>query len=199
MTISEVAVMSRRELEGVIAHETSHIANHDIAVSTLAVLAVGVVVAIADIALRIAFFSGFGGRDRDSGGTSIVLLLSLALYVLAVPAALLLRAALSRRREAMADETGVRFTREPTGLRSALEKLEADTSIMAHPSHATAHLWIESPLPRQAEDGVRGWLGRAFDTHPPLADRITQLRSYEGLDVNARGPNDPPLVPVTIG
>jgi len=112
------------------------------------------------------------------------------LYLLAVPAALLLKAALSRRREAMADESGVQLTREPGGLRSALEKLEADTSVVAHPSHAAAHLWIESPLRTTPDDGIRGWLSRAFDTHPPLADRIAQLRTYEGLDPNGRGPND---------
>jgi heat shock protein HtpX len=185
-------VMSRRELEGVIAHETSHIANHDIAVSTLAVLAVGLVVAVADIAIRIAFFGGFGRRGNDSGGMNIVLLLSLLLYVIAIPAALLLKAALSRRREAMADETGVRFTREPTGLRSALEKLEASSHAMEHPSHAMAHLWIESPLPRDDRESAQGWLARAFDTHPPIAERIAQLRAYEGLDPAGRGPNDPP-------
>jgi heat shock protein HtpX len=192
VTTGLLDVMSRRELEGVVAHETSHIANHDIAVSTLAVLAVGLVVAVADIAIRIAFFGGFGRRGRDSGGMGIVLLISLLLYVIAIPAALLLKAALSRRREAMADETGVRFTREPGGLRSALEKLESSNRAMTHPSHAIAHLWIESPLPRDDRESAQGWLARAFDTHPPLADRIAELRAYEGLDPAGRGPNDPP-------
>jgi heat shock protein HtpX len=191
VTTGLLDVMSRRELEGVVAHETSHIANHDIAVSTLAVLAVGLVVVVADIAIRIGFFGGVGRRGRDSGGLDVILLLSLLLYLIAIPAALLLKAALSRRREAMADETGVRLTREPSGLRSALEKLEASSHAMVHPSHAMAHLWIESPLPRDDQESAQGWLARAFDTHPPIADRIAQLRAYEGLDPAGRGPNDP--------
>ena len=84
------------------------------------------------------------------------------------------------------------FTREPGGIRSALEKLEADTTVISHPSAATAHLWIESPLERGQAHGMRGSFGRLFDTHPPLEERIAILRQIEGLDPDARGPNDPP-------
>ena len=177
VTTGLLAVMSRRELRGVLAHEMSHIRNRDIAV-------------IAQVALRIGIFGGMRRRGNNDG-MAIFLLLSLLIYLLAVPAGMLLKAALSRKRESLADATAVELTREPAGLRSALEKLEADTTVIAHPSAATAHLWIESPLERQQSDGLLGSFGRMMDTHPPLADRIATLRSIEGLDPTGRGPNDP--------
>ncbi len=189
VTTGLLAIMSRRELRGVLAHEMSHIRNRDIAVTTLAVLAVGAIAVIADIALRIGIFGG--GRRRDDNGLPILLLVSLALYLIAVPAGLLLKAALSRKRESLADASAVELTREPGGIRSALEKLEADTTVISHPSAATAHLWIESPLERSDEHGLQGSFGRLMDTHPPLAERIAKLRAIEGLDPNSRGPNDP--------
>jgi heat shock protein HtpX len=190
VTTGLLRIMSRRELRGVLAHEMAHIANHDIAVTTLAVLAVGAIAVIGDIALRIGIFSG-GGRNRDSNGAGVMLLLSLAIYLIAIPAGFLMKAALSRKRESLADASAVEFTREPGGIRSALEKLEADTTVISHPSAATAHLWIESPLDREPSHGVRGGFGRLFDTHPPLAERIAFLRRVEGLDPEMRGPNDP--------
>lgn len=194
VTTGLLAVMSRRELRGVLAHEMSHIRNRDIAVTTLAVLAVGAIAVIADIGIRVGIFSG-GGRGRDDNG-GLMLLVSLAIYLIAVPAGLLLKAALSRKRESLADASAVELTREPGGIRSALEKLEADTTVISHSSAATAHLWIESPLERESGKGMLGSFGRMMDTHPPLADRITLLRSMEGLDPNGRGPNDPSPSPV---
>jgi heat shock protein HtpX len=120
----------------------------------------------------------------------------LALYLLAVPAGLLLKAALSRRREALADATAVEMTREPAGLRGALEKLEADTAVVTRASPAVAHLWIESPLERRRGGGLAAGVGRLFDTHPPLSERIALLRGYEGLDPTQRGPVDPRPGPV---
>jgi len=192
VTTGLLAVMSRRELRGVLAHEMSHIRNRDIAVTTLAVLAVGAIAVIAQVALRIGIFGGMrrGGRNNNDG-FAILLLLSLAIYLLAVPAGMLLKASLSRKRESLADATAVELTREPAGLRSALEKLEADTTVIAHPSAATAHLWIESPLERGQDEGMLGSFGRMMDTHPPLAERIAKLRVIEGLDPDGRGPNDP--------
>lgn len=188
VTTGLLAKMSTRELRGVIAHETGHIVNRDIAVTTLAVLAVGAIAVIAQIGIRVGFFSG-GGRRNDAA--AVMFLVGLLLYLIAVPAGMLLRAALSRRRESMADATAVELTREPAGIRSALEKLEADTTVVAQPSAATAHLWIESPLERSNEQGLQGAFGRMMDTHPPLAERIAVLRSIEGLDPALRGPNDP--------
>ena len=190
VTTGLLAVMSRRELRGVLAHEMSHIRNRDIAVTTLAVLAVGAIAVIAQIALRVGMFGGMRRRGNNDG-FALFLLLSLAIYLLAVPAGLLLKASLSRKRESLADATAVELTREPSGLRSALEKLEADTTVIAHPSAATAHLWIESPLERGHDDGMLGSFGRMMDTHPPLAERIAKLRIIEGLDPEGRGPNDP--------
>lgn len=188
-------LMSRRELEGVMAHELSHVRNRDTSVMTLAVLTVGGIMVVTDLLLRLAWFGALAGggdrRDDEGGGAAVFYLLSLLLYLLAVPAAMLLRAALSRRREALADASAVDLTRYPSGLRSALEKLEADSTVVNQTSHATAHLWIESPLDR---DGQKGTFGRLFDTHPPLAERIALLRRYEGRDPEGRGPNDAPPV-----
>lgn len=192
VTTGLLAVMSRRELRGVLAHEMSHIRNRDIAVTTLAVLAVGAIAVIAQIGLRIGMFGGMRRRGGgDNNGFALLLLLSLAIYLLAVPAGMLLKASLSRKRESLADATAVELTREPSGLRSALEKLEADTTVIAHPSAATAHLWIESPLERGRDEGMLGSFGRMMDTHPPLSERIAKLRAIEGLDPDGRGPNDP--------
>ena len=197
VTTGLLTLMSRRELRGVLAHEMSHIRNRDIAVTTLAVLAVGAIAIIGDIALRVGIFSGMGRRRDNNGGAGLMLLLSLAIYLIAVPAGLLLKAALSRSRESLADASAVEMTREPGGIRSALEKLEADTTVISHPSAATAHLWIESPLERDRASGMRGSFGRLFDTHPPLAERIVKLRLIEGLDPDRRGPNDPsPAAPI---
>ena len=195
VTTGLLTTMSRRELRGVIAHEMSHILNRDIAVTTLAVLAVGAIAVIADMALRFGLIAGAGRRRDDNSAGAALLVLGLVLMILAVPAALLLKAALSRRRESLADATAVELTREPAGLRSALEKLEADTTVVSSPSAATAHLWIESPMEREGQAGVQGTWGRLMDTHPPLAERIALLRGYEGLDPAGRGPNDPPPVP----
>ena len=118
-----------------------------------------------------------------------------ASFFIAIPAGMLLKAALSRKRESLADASAVEFTREPAGIRSALEKLEADTTVIAQPSAATAHLWIESPLDRDRGHGMLGSLGRLMDTHPPLSERIAILRRMEGLDPEGRGPNDPPPAP----
>lgn len=192
VTTGLLAKMSTRELRGVIAHETAHIVNRDIAVTTLAVLAVGAIAVIAQVGIRVGFFSG--GRRNDAAGA--MLIIGIVLYVIAVPAGMLLRAALSRKRESMADATAVELTREPAGIRSALEKLEADTTVVRQPSAATAHLWIESPLERGGEEGLQGAFGRMMDTHPPLAERIRLLRAIEGLDPDGRGPNDPPQFPV---
>jgi len=187
VTTGLLATMSTRELRGVIAHETGHIVNRDIAVTTIAVLAVGAIAVIAQIGIHIGFFGG--GRRNEAAGA--MLIVGLVLYAIAVPAGMLLKAALSRKREGMADATAVELTREPAGIRSALEKLEADTTVITRPSAATAHLWIESPLERSKENGIQGAFGRMMDTHPPLSERIAILRGIEGLDPDGRGPNDP--------
>lgn len=182
--------LSRRELKGVVAHELAHIRNRDIAVTTIAVLTAGTIAVLADVAMRIAWVSSrTAGRNRNSGGIAILMFaLAAALYLFALPAALLLRAALSRQRESLADVSAVQYTRDPSGIRSALEKLEADGTSPTRVSTATAHMWIDEPKP--AGKVQRRILSGLFDTHPPIADRIATLRRIEGLDPAGRGPND---------
>ena len=170
--------MNRIELEGVIAHELSHVKNYDILVSTLAVTLVGVIVLLSDFAIRFLWFGGGSGRrsDRDGGAGAIVAMLGFVLLLVAPLFAKLMQAAVSRRREGLADLTGVSLTRYPPGLIAALEKLRDDQTVVASGSRATAHLWIESPLARTTEEGRLSWLNRLFDTHPPLEERIAALR-----------------------
>ncbi len=176
--------MNRVELEGVLAHELSHVKNYDILVTTIAVTAVGAVALMADLGLRFMWWGGRAGRrdSRDSGAAgAIIAILALALLVLAPFIARLMQFAMSRNREYLADASGVAITRYPPGLISALEKLRDDRAVVHHATRATAQMWIESPLDRDQatpeKEKKRGsWLNRAFDTHPPLEDRITRLK-----------------------
>ena len=175
--------MNRVELEGVLAHELSHIKNYDILVSTLAVTMVGVVTLLADFSLRFMWWGGPRQRDRDRGGggpAAFLAIFGLLLLVLAPLVGRIMQSAVSRRREALADVSGVSLTRYPPGLISALEKLRDDKTVVHSASRATAHLWIESPIPQNdAESRGRGdssWLNKLFDTHPPLEERIAALR-----------------------
>ena len=166
--------MERAELEGVLAHEISHITNRDTLVSTLAVTLVGVVVLVSDITLRVLFFGGGRRRDHDARGGSaaaVFAIVGVVFLVLAPLVAQLLQFAISRRRESLADVSAVTLTRYPPGLISALEKLKADSTVVRAHSKAMAHLWVESPLDRE-----RSWLSKMFDTHPPLDDRIRALK-----------------------
>lgn len=175
--------MNRVELEGVLAHELSHIKNYDILVSTLAVTMVGIVALLADFALRFLWWGGPRQRDHDrSGGAggagagAILAVLGFVLLLVAPLVAQLMQFAVSRRRESLADVSGVAMTRYPPGLVSALEKLKDDTTVVHSSSRATAHLWIESPLARTPEEGRLSRLNRLFDTHPPLEERIQALK-----------------------
>ena len=173
--------MNRVELEGVVAHELSHIKNYDILVSTLAVTMVGVIAIAADMGMRFMWF-GMGrsrnnSNDSNSGGIFAVLaVLGLVLIVLAPLIARLMQAAVSRRRETLADMSGVELTRYPPGLISALEKLRDDYTVVGSTSHATAHLWIEQPQALDEREGRFARLNRMFNTHPPLEERIALLR-----------------------
>jgi heat shock protein HtpX len=179
VTTGLLQMMNRVELEGVIAHELSHVKNYDILAGTVAVIAVGAIALLADLGLRFMFWGGRGSRrdSRDSGGAGVILvILALALLVLAPLAAQMMQFSMSRKRELLADATGAQLTRYPPGLCSALKKLRDDTAVVHYATRATAQLWIESPLDR--EDGKKGsWLNRAFDTHPALEDRIKILES----------------------
>jgi heat shock protein HtpX len=179
VTTGLLARLDRVELEGVLAHELSHIRSNDILVSTLAVTLVGVVTLLADVALRFLWWGGPRHRDdrREGGGGPqvVVAVLGFVLLPVAPLVARIMRAAVSRQREALADVAGVALTRYPPGLISALEKLRDDTTVVHSASRATAHLWIESPIDRSG-GSRQAWLNRQFDTHPPLSERIEALR-----------------------
>ena len=153
-------VMDRDELQGVIAHEMAHVANRDTLVSAVAATTAGAIAILSDFMARMLFFGG--GRDRRGGNANpILLVVSLAIMILAPMAAMLLRSAISRRRESLADATAVSFTRNPAGLRRALETLAIDSTVVRQRSNAVAHIWIESPLDGKA-------VSKLFSTHPPI-------------------------------
>jgi heat shock protein HtpX len=165
-TTGLLEAMDREELQGVTAHEMAHVGNRDTLVMAVAATTAGLIAIIADMGIRMSFFT-----RRDSNSNPIVLVIGIVVLLLAPIAAMLLRSSVSRKREALADATAVAFTRNPTGLRRALETLEANTSVVAAKSTAVSHVWIESPL-----DGKTKSL---FDTHPPLSERIALLRTME--------------------
>lgn len=166
-------VMDRDELQGVIAHEMSHVANRDTLVSAVAATTAGAIAILSDFMMRMMWFGG--GRDRrDSNSNPIMLVVSLAVMILAPIAAMLLKSAISRKRESLADATAVSYTRNPAGLRKALEVLASDTTVVRQKSNAVAHIWIESPLDGKA-------VSKLFSTHPPIEERIATLKAMESL------------------
>lgn len=165
-----LSMMSRTELEGVVAHELSHIRNKDILLMTMAVVLAGFVAIIADIFLRVSFWGGGRGGDRGNGN-ALLLVFAVVGIVLAPVAAQLIELAISRRREYQADASGALLTRYPEGLASALEKIGGYPQPMRRPSHATAHLFIGDPFGAKPTD----WIDRLFSTHPPIADRVRAL------------------------
>lgn len=170
--------MNRVELEAVLAHELSHIRNYDILVMTLTVTMVGIIALLSDFFLRLSFFGG-GRRDNDSGNNPLAIVFVIVGFVLLIFApiiALIMQSAVSRRREFLADASGVQLTRYPPGLISALEKLKGDNTVIHSASKATAHLWIEEPLEKEARTG-QNRLNHLFDTHPPLDERIRALQA----------------------
>ena len=178
VTTGLLQVMNRVELEGVVAHELSHIKNYDILVSTLAVTLVGTISIVTDLTLRMMWWNG--GRVARSGDrndrNNPLALIGLVLLLLAPILAKIMQASVSRRRETLADVSAVRMTRYPPGLISALEKLQADNTVTHSASMATAHLWIEQPMSGVKDAGRLGMWHKLFNTHPPLAERIALLR-----------------------
>ena len=170
--------MNRVELEGVLAHELSHIRNYDILVMTLTVTMVGIIALLSDFFLRFMFFGG--GRDDDDNGNNplaiVFMIVGFILLIFAPIIAAVMQSAVSRKREYLADASGVQLTRYPPGLISALEKLKGDTTVIHSASKATAHLWIEEPLEKETRKG-QNRLNHLFDTHPPLDDRIKALQA----------------------
>ena len=170
-TTGLLAMMNREELEGVTSHEMSHIKNHDIRLLLVVGTMIGMAALLASIMWRTAFFSG-GGRNNQ-GGNQLVLVLFAAGMLLAVVGFIfgpLIRLALSRRRESLADVSGVELTRNPAGLLSALKKLQQNDKPFKKMNHATAAMCIDDPLQHHET-----WIHRLYDTHPPIEDRIAAL------------------------
>lgn len=167
--------LDRSELEGVIAHELSHIGNRDILLSTVVVVLVGFVALASDWFLRWTWFGG--GRKRDNEGGSqmqmIMLIVAIALAILAPLAATLIQMTISRKREFLADASGALLTRYPEGLAKALEKISSDTEPLEVANKATAHLYIISPLKGKK---AKSFMAKLFMTHPPIEERAKALR-----------------------
>ena len=174
-TTRMLEVMDRDELQGVIAHELSHVANRDTLVSAVAASTAGAIAILSDFLTRMMFF---GGRRERENQNPLALVVSLVVLMLAPIAAMLLKSAISRKREALADATAVSFTRNPAGLRKALEVLASDTTVVRQKSNAVAHIWIESPLDGQT-------VSKLFSTHPPIQERIATLKAMESLGPTA--------------
>ncbi len=166
--------MNRVELEGVVAHEMSHIKNYDVRLQTVVVVMAGVVALLSDWMLRSFFWGGGRRRSRERGGGSgagaILVAVGLLLALLSPLIATIIQLAVSRKREFLADASGAMLTRYPPGLASALRKLAADTEPLKEANKATAHLYIVNPL-----KNVKGAVNRLFSTHPPIEERIAAL------------------------
>ncbi len=173
VTTGLLELLDRSELEGVIAHELSHIGNYDMLVSTIAVTLYGIVAMLSDLFLRMSFYSG---RQRNKSRQSPVFLI-IALIGAKI-AALLIQLAISRKREFLADASGALLTRYPEGLASALEKIGKFLRPMQRTSTATAHLFFDDPL-KSNRKSTGFWLLNLFQTHPPIEERIKALRGIE--------------------
>ena len=175
VTSGLLSILDRAELEGVLAHELSHVGNRDMLVSTVAVVLAGFVAIIADILLRSMMF---GGGDRDNKAGALLLVLGIVGIILAPIAAQLIQLSISRKREYLADASGALLTRYPEGLASALEKISAYSRPMKRANNATAHLFIADPFGSQKKS-IGQKISGLFQTHPPAADRIRILRGMD--------------------
>ncbi len=169
--------LDKAELEGVVAHELSHIGNYDIRVMTLVVVLVGTITLLADWMLRASFF---GGRKKSNGDNNqlagIIAIAGLILAILSPIIATLIKLAVSRKREFLADASGALLTRYPDGLARALEKISADKEPLEAANKATAHMYIVNPLKEHQGQSSIGWFANMFNTHPPIEERVKRLR-----------------------
>ncbi len=165
-----VEKLNKREIEAVIAHELSHIKNYDIRLMTIVVVLVGSISMMANIFLR----GGFRGNDRNKNIGGIVMIIGIVLLILSPIIAQLIKLAVSRNREYLADASAALLTRDPEGLALALEKISADTEALEVANEATAHMYISNPL-RKGQNSSK--FANLFETHPPVSERIRRLRS----------------------
>jgi heat shock protein HtpX len=169
VTTGLMDIMTDTELEGVIAHEMGHVKNYDIRVNVIAFALTAVIGLLADIMLRLSWFSGGKDDNDNNNGNQIFFILGIVAAILAPIVATLIQLAVSRQREYLADATGALTTRHPEGLASALEKIQQTGSVMQKQNTSTAHLFFANPLKSRG-------LAALFSTHPPLQDRIDRLR-----------------------
>lgn len=169
--------LEKAELEGVVAHELSHIGNYDIRLQTIVVVLVGIIALISDWFLHFSFnFS----RDEDSGKFGLILIvIGVLLAILSPFIATFIQLAISRKREFMADSSGALLTRHPEGLVRALEKISADTEPLEVANKATAHMYFDNPLKEHKGKDAIGWFSKMFMTHPPVEERVRALRGME--------------------
>ncbi len=167
--------LNKAELEGVIAHELSHVRNYDIRLMSIVVILVGLIALLADFFMRSLWYGrGRGGRGERNSAQGIFLFVGIVLAILSPLIATLIQLAISRKREFLADASGVLITRYPEGLASALEKIGKDKEPLEVANNATAHLYISNPF----KDKISGsWFANLFNTHPPIEERIKILRS----------------------
>jgi heat shock protein HtpX len=173
VTTGAIQKLQNEELEGVLAHELSHIGNRDILISTIVVVMVGLISILSDIILRSTFHGSLGGDRDNKGGGAAVLVLVLVAAILAPIAAMLIQLAVSRKREFLADASGALLTRYPDGLANALEKIGHDEVPMRHAHNGTAHMFIANPF--KGKEAI-SWFAKLFSTHPPLEERVRILR-----------------------
>lgn len=172
ITTGLLQILDRNELEGVIAHELSHIGNRDILISTIIVVLVGFITLLSDFFLRMSIFGYGGGRGGDDRAKLFMTIAGIALAILAPIIALLIQLAISRKREFLADASGALLTRYPEGLASALEKINSYNKPMKRANKATAHLFISNPFGGRSHSGIR----KLFMTHPSVEERVKALR-----------------------
>lgn len=164
--------MNRDQLQAVLAHEMSHVLNKDMLVATLAASVAGSIIVLSNFALRMSLFS-----RRSTGSHPVILVVSLLGLIIAPLGAMLLRSAVSRKREQLADYSAAKLIRNPKAMREALEVLYQDSTPLRNVSLSTSHLWIEDPNPNGS--GSVGFFHRIFATHPPLPDRIQAMKDLE--------------------
>lgn len=169
--------LDRSELEGVLAHELSHIGNRDMLISTVIVVLVGFISILSDMFLRSSFFGGFRSRDNKGSQAQVIFIfVGVVLAILAPLAAMIIQLAISRKREFLADASGALLTRYAEGLARALEKISSDQTPMRAANNTTAHLWLDDPFKNKKK---ASWFHKMFMTHPPIDERIRALRGLE--------------------
>lgn len=171
--------LDKRELEGVIGHELSHVKNYDTRLMGIVSILAGSIAIIADFFMRSMFWGSIGGnsKDENKGGNGYMLILAIIASILAPIAATLIQLSISRKREFLADASGALLTRYPEGLATALLKISGDPNVLKTASNATAHLYFENPFKADTGKKQRSFLANLFSTHPPVEERVKALRS----------------------